>query len=1060
MLFSSAMFAQQQIIVGGTVTDGTDALIGVSVMVKGAQQGAITDVDGKYSLSVPPNATLIFTYLGYAKQEVAVNNRKSIDIVMKTSEQALDEVVVVGVSMKKSDLTGAVSSVTAKTLEQKPVTNITQALQGNVAGVFVNSAARPDQDASIRIRGINTINGSTDPIYVVDGLVMDNFGSGFSSINLNDVASIEVLKDASSTALYGSRARNGVVLVTTKKGKAGEGRVTYDGWYGVQSYVNMPKTMNSKQLYDLSLQAAMNSFDARLPNAPTEYRNYYLNNRVLMPYTLDKNGGNIGGFVFSQNDVNAYNDPNFQDYNWLDAVTRTGLQQNHTLAFSGGTDKGGYYISFGYADNQGLIKQLSDKKYTGRFNGDLAVKPWLKVGTNTSFTRNESQVFNDDNVYNSARTANPTLAVSDTLTFLPNWNGTYNDNNFNPIKSLTMDNDRIRNRLVSANFINLNPITGLNIRTSFSIDYFNEGHYQYQPNDIAQAIRYGNGGNAKQDFDNLLIWQWDNSISYEKRFGLHRLYTMLGTSATRTDRNWFNSSANGYATNDFSYYNIGSNTRNTERNLSSDFITSTLQSYIARVNYDYMSKYYLTATARYDGSSKFATGHQWGLFPSVSAAWNIVEENFMKNQSIFNQLKLRVGYGVVGNQDIDNFAFLTLYHPTLDNGKITYTPDGRKGTKNITWEGQQQANIGVDMAFLNNRIRFSADAFDVTNKNLLMKRSLPLTSGFSTAIENVGTIRNKGIELSVNAQIVRTRDFEWNVSANYSADRNKVTQLFGDMTVYYGEYNDFQQIQKTGNLFLGQPRNNIYILKYGGIAQEADMARLSQIDWSGRNVNPGDLYPQDISGPNGVPDGIISPDDKVVVGSTDPKAYGGFSTDLTYKGISLNAVFNYSYGAKKLSYMYESLATSVGRGPASIDLLNNTWTPTNTGAKYPRVILDDSGLKNPVLNPNYDPTKDPEWLKYIPDPDKTHPNVQTYTTYSISDMDCSVQDGSFLRLSALTLAYTLPAKVVSHLKISNVRIYATGTNLFILTPYKGYDPETGDWYPPTRMFTFGLNLAF
>lgn len=1018
MLFSSALFAQQQITVGGIVTDGSEALLGVNVTVKGSSEGTVTDANGKYSISVSPKATLTFTYLGYATQEVAVDNRTSIDIVMKTNDQSLDEVVVVGVSMKKSDLTGAVSNVSADVLEQKPVTNITQALQGNAAGVFVSNAARPDQDASIRIRGINTISGSTDPIYVVDGLVMDNFKGGFSSINLDDVASVEVLKDASSTALYGSRARNGVVLITTKKGKSGAGKITYDGWYGVQSYAKMPKTMNSRQLFELSEQAAMNSYDAAHPDASAADRTAFLQNQVLTPYA----GNNTGGFVFSQNDVDAYNNPNFKDYNWLDDVTRTGIQQSHTIGFQGGSDKGSYYLSFGYSDEQGVVKQLSDRKYTGRVNADHAIKTWLKVGTNTSFTRDEAQVFNDDNVYNSARNANPTLAPSDTLMFLPNWNGTYNDNNFNPITSLRLQNNRIRSRLVSANFVNLNPIKGLNIRTQFSVNYFTEGQYQYQPNDIAQAVRNANNGNAQQNFDNQLTWQWDNSISYDRKFGVHRLMVMVGQSATHTNRNWLDASANGYDTNDFGYYSIGSNTGQTE--LSSDFTTKTLESYFARANYDYMNKYLLTATLRYDGSSNFAPGYQWGLFPSFSAAWNMTEENFMKNQSIFNQLKLRVGYGVVGNQDVPDYAFLTLYVPTIANGSITYIPnsDGRRGTPDITWESQHQTNIGADMAFLKNRIRFTADVFSVLNSNLLMTRSLSGSSGFKIATDNVGEIKNKGIELTVSVQAIKTKDFEWNISANFSADRNKVTKLFDTANSIY-KYDDYGNLTTDQNLLLGQSRNSIYILKYGGIAQESDMTRLNQINWNGHSVNPGDAYPVDTNG-----DGQITNADRVVVGSQDPKSYGGFSTDLTYKGLSLNAVFNYSYGAKKLSTIYQSLITSVGRGPASIDLLNNTWTTTNTGAEFPRSILNAPGTN--------------------------------YNVYSLSDMSSTVQDGSFLRLSALTLAYTLPSRLISNWKLSNLRIYATGSNLFILTPYKGYDPETGDWYPPTRMITFGLNLAF
>ncbi|MDR1813503.1 MAG: TonB-dependent receptor [Tannerella sp.] len=1024
LMISTVSFAQQ-ITVKGTVTDTSEPLIGVSIAVKGATSGTTTDADGNYIINVAPNATLIFSYIGYVSQEIAVNNRTVINVTLSENELALDEVVIVGVSMKKSDLTGAVGSVSSKVLEEKPVTNINQAIQGRVAGVFISNAAKPGDDASIRVRGINTIDGSTDPIYVIDGLVMDNHGRGFSSINLNDVASIEVLKDASSTALYGSRASNGVILITTKKGKAGEGRINYDGWISTQSYAKMPKTMNSRQLFELSRDAAMNSFDALHPDATAAERDAFLQNRVMQPY----NGNAAEGYVFSQWDIDAWNNPNFQDYNWLDAVTRDGFQQNHTLSFQGGSDKGSYYLSFGYSNEEGLIKKLSDTKYTGRINAEQSIKKWLKVGTNTSFTRTESQIFNDDGVYDRARAASPTLAITDTIISLPNWSGVPDGehNRHNPINSLKIDNDRVQNRLVSSNYININPLAGLNIRTSFAINLFTSGQYYFVPNDISEAIRASSNGNVSQTFDNVLNWQWDNSISYDKQIGLHRINALLGTSATKTNRNWFTGSAEGYDTNYFSYYNIGANTKKDVNLVSSDFTTQTLQSYVVRANYNYAGKYYLTATARYDGSSKFAEGHQWGLFPSFSAAWNIAEEDFMKNQTIFDLLKLRAGYGMVGNQNISDFAFLTLYTPRKDGDRTTYVPQGRRGTEDITWESQHQANIGVDFGFLDNRIRLSADYFNITNKNLLMTRSLPTTTGFSSAIENVGAIENKGFEITLDAALVQIKDLEWNFSANFSADRNKVTQLFGDIEAIYS-YGTYGEMNKTGNLFLGESRNSIFILKSGGIAQEADMAKLSQIEFAGKNVNPGDLYPLDLSGPNGTPDGIISDMyDRVIVGSTDPKFYGGFSSDVTYKGLTLNAVFTYSYGAKKISYMYESLIGSNGRSPASVDLLDR-WSPTNTDAAFPRPIYNPPG--------------------------------ENYNVYSAGDLDQSIQDGSFLRLSNLTLAYSLPSSLLSKAFIGSARIYTTASNLFILTPYKGYDPETGDWYPPTRLFTFGLNLSF
>ena len=662
LLFCCTLLAAQKVTVEGTVTGFPDSevLMGASVSVKGTTQGTITDLDGKYSLSVASDATLVFSYLGYETKEVAVKNRSLINVSLKADAQDLEEVVVVGTILKKSDLTGAVSSVSAKVLEEKPVTNINQALQGRVAGVFISNAAKPGDDATIKIRGINTINGSTDPIYVIDGQVMDNFGGGFNSVNLNDVASIEVLKDASATALYGSRASNGVILVTTKKGKNGIGKVTYDGWVGFQTDAKLPKTMGTKDLFELRKDAAMNSFTARHPGATEDEINAFLNNRVMKPYSKDGSGG----YVFAQYEFDAYN--NNDNYNWLDAVTRTGVEQNHALSFSGASEKGAYYFSLGYSNKTGMVENLGDKRYSGRINSDYAIKSWLKVGTNTAFTHTDSDIFSDDGVYDKARGANPMLPINSEIYTL-NYGGVQDDNYFNPIRTLKIENNRRRNRLSSTNFLNINPIKGLNIRTSFSIDYFQEDRFKYTPKDIQESIRYSQDGQAEHTRDQRMTWQWDNSISYDRAFGEHKINALFSTSATQTNRDYTYATGKGFGTDKFSYYNIGSSYKTDERSIGSDFVTSTLMSYVVRANYNYASKYYLTATARYDGSSKFAEGKRWGLFPSFSAAWNIAEENFMKEQDVLSQLKLRLGYGLVGNQNIDDFAFYTLYDARLSS---------------------------------------------------------------------------------------------------------------------------------------------------------------------------------------------------------------------------------------------------------------------------------------------------------------------------------------------------------------------------------------------------------
>ncbi|MEL7598959.1 MAG: TonB-dependent receptor [Proteiniphilum sp.] len=1005
LLCSINLVAQKMEVTGKVIDEISNPIIGASVLEKGTTNGTVSDINGNFTLSVEKNSILSISYIGCLTREIEITEGGSLEVILQEDTEVLDEVIIVGTSIRKSDLTGAVSSVSAEVLAEKPVTNINQALQGRVAGVFISSGARPSDDSKIKIRGINTINGSTDPIYVVDGMVMDNAYAGFNAVNLNDVSSIEVLKDASATALYGSRGSNGVVLITTKKGRRGEGKITYDGWVGIQNYAKVPKTMDTRQLFELRKEAYVNGYMQTNPNGNVEE---FIENEVM--------GSNR---VFADYEFESYQ--NNRNYNWLDEVSRTGVQQNHLLSFSNASDRGAFYLSFGYSDNKGLIKKTGQGKYSGRINADQNIKPWLKVGTNSSLTRTMNSIVSDG-VMNRARNANPMLPISDEIQTL-NWQGIFNQNNFNPLRSLRIDNDLVYNRFMSSNFIDISFLENFNFRTTFSLDYAQRQQNEYIPNDIYEAERYGTQGQATDNRDERTVWQWDNTLSYDKVIDEHRINTLIGTSATQTNGSWINASAQGFGSNLFSYHSLNSGYKRDQRGLSSSWWKATLLSYILRANYGYDGRYLLTATARYDGSSKFAKGHQWGIFPSLSAAWNITEEEFMESQDLFDQLKFRAGFGVVGNQNISDFAYLSLYHTnytgTSDTGyTYSFVSDGRRGTENISWEKQRQWNIGLDMTALNNRINFSVDAFLIKNKDLLMSHSLPTTSGYNYTIENIGAIENKGVEFSLGATLMQTKDFEWNLSGTLSLDKNKVTQLYGNADVVYNVDGD-RNIQKEGNLFLGESRNTIYIWRTGGIAQEVDMERLSKINWQGYNVNPGDLYPLDAND-----DGHIDQNDRAVIGSTDPKFYGGFATDFTWKGLSFNAVFNYSYGARRLSPYYESLIGSKGSSNASIDLLDR-WTPDNTTAEFPRVLA------------GFD-----------------------YNHYGAYQMDFSVQDASYLRLSALTLSYNLPQSVLNRLNLSSLRIYTTGSNLFSLTHYKGYDPETGDWYPPTKMYVVGVNFSF
>lgn len=685
VFFFACQLMAQNLTVKGKVTDvNAEPVIGASI-VAGGNNATVTDINGDFTLKANMGDRLVISYMGFTTKTVTVKG-SSMRVVLEESNSQLDEVVVVGTVMKKSDLTGAVAGVTAKTLKEKPVTSINEALQGRVAGVFISNPTRVTDDASIKIRGCNTINGSTDPIFVVDGMVMDNSFSGFNAVNLDDVESVEVLKDASATALYGSRGSNGVVVITTKKGKKGEGRVNYNGWIGIQTWGHQPKTMGTKELFELRKEAYTNGYvQAHLDGNVNEY----VSGTIM--------GSNT---VFADYEFEAYK--NNQNYDWLDEVDRTGWTQNHDVSFSNASDKGSFYVSLGFTDANGLIKKSEQRKYTGRVNSEYFIKPWLKIGTNTSFTRTEKTVVNDG-VMSRARNANPMLPISEDIQTL-NWQGVFDQNNFNPIRSLRVDDDRVVNRFLSSSFLNIEFMKGLNLRSTLSLDYATQQVNRYTPNDIYESERYGTNGEAVDNRDNRTVWQWDNSLSYNKTFGDHRINAMIGTSATKTSYSYINGSSQGYLTNLLGYKSLGSGYKKDQRGLSSDWSKQVLMSYIGRVVYSYKDRYMVTGTIRRDGSSKFAEGHRWGWFPSISLAWDIAQEKFIKQLNVFDQLKLRAGFGMVGNQNISDYAYLSLYNMsysgTVDKGYVaSWVSNGRRGTPDIKWEKQKQWNIGVDMAF-------------------------------------------------------------------------------------------------------------------------------------------------------------------------------------------------------------------------------------------------------------------------------------------------------------------------------------------------------------------------
>ncbi len=1020
-LLSTQMSFAQSKITGQVLDESSEPLIGASVKVKGTAIGTPTDLDGNFSLDVKPGTILEVSYLGYTTREVKVTASNKLKIILKSDDNQLEGVVVVGVLMKKSDLTGAVSHVNADVLTEKPVTNINEALQGRVAGVNISKGVTPSDDSSIKIRGTNTINSGSSPIYVVDGLVMDNQFGFYNSINVNDVESIEVLKDASATALYGSRGANGVIVVTTKKGKKGEGQVSYDGWVSFSSMGHRPETMTAQQTFDLRAEAYMNGYAYNHPNASSDQLKNYWDNTIM--------GSNT---IFSEEEFAGYRSG--KTYDWLKQVTKTGIEHNHSVSFSKASDTNNLYVSLGYSGLDGVVKGTKQDKYYGRINAESTIKPWLKIGTNTSYTYVKDEM-PDGSVYNNAlQKSNPLIDYTPYMGKATRYTDYYlftywrihdsgdNNNNFNPFNSMDIQTDRERYHFTTSNYININPIKGLNLRSTLAFNRAEQSWNQFIPNNIQEAKRYYGGDNfATQQRFAETQWQWDNTISYDTQIKeKHNLNAFVGTSASRYAYRTLKANGRRFAGNELGYNVLQASADTNTRGIESDYQTNALMSFVGRANYNYDYRYFLTFTGRYDGSSKFASGNRWGFMPSFSVAWDVTNEKFFPQSGPLSRLKVRAGYGVVGNQDISNYLYATLYSPMQSNGNAYYGTDGRRGTPNLTWEKQKQTNVGLDLGFFNNRVNMALDYYFIKNSNLLMSHSLATTSGYTYTTENIGELQNKGFEFTVNAMPINTKDFKWNISANISLDRNKVTKLYGGVDYI------LNGTDRQGNIFIGESLSNIYTYKAGGIANENNRELWENIDFNGRTVGLGDLFALDISGPEGKPDGVVNTYDRYIYGNTDPKAYGGFSTDFTWKGLTLNAVFNYSVGGHRISSYYEGLISSVGESYASPDLIDR-WTADNTTAYFPRVMAGTEG----------------------------------YSKFQAGETDRYIQSSSYLRLATLTLAYNLPQNWLSRISMKSARIYFTASNLFTVTGYKGFDPELGDYnYPPTRSYTVGLNFSF
>ena len=970
-LFTSILMAQTKI--SGTVTDvDKNPLPGVSVVCKSTSQGTVTNLDGKYTIEINKGNTLTFSLIGMQTQDIKIASQSIINVIMHESTIELDEVVAIGYgTAKKSDLTSSIISVKPDELKNVKVGSAADALQGLATGVLISKGSfKPGGSSNIIIRGNGSFgNGgaSTTPLYIIDG-VMSN--AGLDVIAPSDIESIEVLKDAASTAIYGSRASNGIILVTTKKGKTGKASITFNTNIGIQNLINKQKVLNASQFKEI--------LDAATDNT----------------------------YLWDKEEQRMFDEGRSTD--WQDLITQSGVYQNYNLGITGGSEKTTYYLGLDWVDQEGIIKNTGYQKGNIRFNLDSKLNNWLTMGAKFNVIRSSTNSSNTDGVAGMNSLDQGTMGsaiASKPSAPIFNEDGTYYDNLLlrpNPVAAVTYFKNNFTQTRINASFnLEAEILKNLILRTENGTEYINNQSNVFQ--DSRMTGIYKNVNISDRENGEQFYLQTENTLTYQLNKGINRLTAVGGFSASIF--NWTMMSAQVLnASNITQNDNLGTGT---PKSINSDKVKSTLASFFGRVNYSLADKYLLTVTLRADGSSRFAKGHKWGYFPSGGLAWRINQEDFLKDVNFLDNLKLRTSYGIVGNQEISSYQSMAqvdatssrytdyVFGGTLANGSrtsILAQPD-------LTWEKSRQFDLGLDFAFFKNRLSGSIDGYYKYTYDLLYNVPLPLESGYRTALVNVGAMKNRGIELTLNSVNIDTKDFTWQTSLNYSFNKNEIDKLYNDL-------------ERVGNYFVGQSINVIYTKRFGGIWQ-SDEAEIAKI----YNAEPGDYKIIDRNRNN-----IIDDDDRDFVGQTTPQFFGSFSNTFKSHGFDLTIFLTYAGGHKiynPFAYL-DSYSPSANMSP---DYYHNYWTPERPSNKYPRLGSTNS---------------------------------QLYET------DGMYQKGDYIRLKNLELGYTLPRNIANKVYASNIRVYASVQNLVTFTKYTGFDVETSNAnpYPACRVFMGGLTVNF
>ncbi len=999
--------------ISGRVTENNNQpLSGATVTVKGTSLATSTDADGRFTLrDVDSKAVLVITSVGYTTREVAVNNRSTINISLAVEDRSLNEVVVIGYGkQKRSDLTGSVASVKAAELQQTPISSIDQGLVGRAAGVLVTqTSGMPGATASIRIRGASSLQGGNEPLYVIDGVPVYSGGgfgetggstrmSALSTINPSDIESIEILKDASATAIYGSRAANGVILITTKTGKNGRDVISFDAYYGVQSVVKAIDVLDATSYAALVNEA-------------------YANDGLPQPYTADfiskiHNGG--------------------KGTNWQDEIFRSAPIQNYQLSFSGGDEKSTYAASLNYLDQQGIIINSDLQRYSGRINFSRKMGERFRVASHLSISRNVSNTVETDvggqgGVITGALKFNPILPVYTNKEL-----GIYTQVNVpgslypNPVATaLELKRKNSTTRMLGDISGELEIIKDLKAKVLFGLDYFMNKSNRYTPSNIFQS-----GGVASASVADAMYTNWlnENTLTYSKTLGTNHTFNLLaGATFQRNRDEGLSASSQGFVNDVLQYNNLGSGS--VYNRPGSSATEWSIMSYLGRINYNFKGRYLITASGRYDGSSRFGVNNKFAFFPSAAFAWRAGEEDFIKRLNLFSNLKFRFGYGVTGNQEIGLYTSL----PTLASVNYTigqalvsgFFPNGIPNP-DLKWERTGQYDAGIDIGIFQNRVSITADYYYKKTTDLIYSVAIPFVSGFGTSLQNIGSVENKGFELAIETSNLNGA-FKWNTSFNISFNKNRVLELGGEQYKDIGEGDGHLKTGSVHRLIVNEPIGIFYGYVFDGIFQ--DQRELTAGPKGFTDYMGGKRY-KDISGPNGVPDKVVDATyDRMIIGDPNPDFYGGLTNTFGYKGFELNVFLLYSHGNDILNYNAIEMGLPSGGQNVYAGLINR-WTPQN--------------------------------------PSQVYPIATTNRTAVFSNQ--FVEDGSYLKLKTVTMSYAFPGLKLKG--FTGLRVYVTGQNLLTSTKYTGYDPEVSyrgasnleigeDYggYPQAKSFLFGVSLG-